>query len=100
MIAIFLKRLNKFQGNYLFSILKFKTNHFFFVCYIGGTPGVSHTEASRKVIDSKVYTLEDFVHQSEIDHLNMFTLVTFFKKSKIGLKVILNLTYFINIYLL
>lgn len=62
----------------------------------GGTPGVSHTEASRKGIDSKVYTLEDFVHQAEIDHLNMFTLVEFFKRSKIGQKVKYLIIYFIE----
>lgn len=55
--------------------------------YTGGTAGVTHTEASKKGVDSKVYTLEDFVHQTEIDHLNMFMLVEFFKKSKIGQKV-------------
>lgn len=54
---------------------------------LGGTPGVSHVEASHKGVDSKVYRLEDFVHQAEIDHLNMFLLVDFFKKSKIGQKV-------------
>ncbi|CAI6357961.1 unnamed protein product [Macrosiphum euphorbiae] len=54
---------------------------------LGGTPGVSHAEASRKGVDSKVYTLENFVHQAEIDHLNMFMLVDFFKKSKIGQKI-------------
>lgn len=52
---------------------------------LGGTPGVSHAEASR--IDSKIYTLEGFVHEAEIDHLNMFKLLDFFKKSKIGQKV-------------
>lgn len=62
----------------------------------GGTPGVSHTEASRKGIDSKVYTLEDFVHQAEIDHLNMFMLVEFFQRSKIGQKVIYLILYFIE----
>lgn len=61
---------------------------------LGGTPGVSHTEASHKGIDSKVYTLEDFVHQTEIDHLNMFMLVDFFKKSKIGQKVMYILMFF------
>lgn len=60
---------------------------FYFLYFIGGTPGVGHAESSRKGTDSKVYTLEDFVHQVEIDHLNMFTLVSFFKKSKIGQKV-------------
>lgn len=58
-----------------------------FIC-LGGTPGVSHVEASRKGVDSKVYSLPDFVHQAEIGHLNMFILVDFFKKSKIGQKVI------------
>lgn len=37
-----------------------------------------------------MYTLEDFVHQAGIDHLNLFTLVDFFKKSKIGVKVLNN----------
>lgn len=54
---------------------------------IGGSPGVSHAEANKKGIDSKVYTLEDFVHQAEIDHLNMFILVDFIKNSKICQKV-------------
>ncbi|XP_050438431.1 ATP-dependent DNA helicase DDX11 [Adelges cooleyi] len=57
------------------------------IVMLGGTPGVSHVEASRKGVDSKVYTLEDFVHQAEIDHLNMFILVDFFKRSKIGQKI-------------
>lgn len=38
-------------------------------------------------MDSKMYTLEDFVYQVGIDHLNLFRLVDFFKKSKIGMKV-------------
>lgn len=58
------------------------------LCIKGGTPGVSHTETSKIKVESKVYTLENFVHQAEIDHLNMFTLVDFFKRSKIGQKVI------------
>ncbi|XP_050526879.1 putative ATP-dependent RNA helicase DDX11-like protein 8 isoform X2 [Daktulosphaira vitifoliae] len=57
------------------------------IIMLGGTPGISHVEASRKGVDSKVYSLEDFVHQAEIDHLNMFVLVDFFKKSKIGQKI-------------
>lgn len=57
------------------------------MCFIGGTPGVSHIEASNKGIDSKVYTIEDFVHRAEIDHLNMFILVDFVQKSKITHKV-------------
>lgn len=68
----------------------------FIYFFIGGTPGVSHTEASRKGIDSKVYTLEDFVHQAEIDHLNMFMLVEFFQRSKIGQKVMNLIVYFIE----
>lgn len=59
-----------------------------FLCIKGGTPGVSHAETSKIKVESKVYTLENFVHQAEIDHLNMFTLVDFFKRSKIGQKVI------------
>lgn len=58
----------------------------------GGTPGVSHTEAGKKGVDSKVYTLEDFVHEAEIDHLNMFMLVDFIKNSKICQKVMYNKT--------
>lgn len=54
---------------------------------LGGTPGISHAEASLKGIDSKVYTLGDFEHNAEIDHLNMFKLVDFVKKSKITQKV-------------
>jgi len=67
---------------------------------VGGTPGVSHAEASRKGVDSKVYTLENFVHQAEIDHLNMFMLVDFFKRSKIGQKVIClpNMQLYPNVY--
>ncbi|VVC37628.1 Helicase-like, DEXD box c2 type,DEAD2,P-loop containing nucleoside triphosphate hydrolase,Helicase [Cinara cedri] len=55
---------------------------------LGGTPGESHVEACQKDMhDEKVYTLEDFVHEAEIDHLNMFTLVDFIKNSKICQKI-------------
>lgn len=65
--------------------------------FIGGTPGISHTEASHKGIDSKVYTIEDFVHQAEIDHLNMFILVDFVQKSKITHKVMCIIMYTVYI---
>lgn len=61
--------------------------------FIGGTPGVGHTEASYKGIKSKVYTIENFVHKTEIDHLNMFTLVDFVQKSKIAHKVLCIMLY-------
>lgn len=66
----------------------------------GGTPGVSHAEASKKAIDSKVYTLEDFVHQAEIDHLNMFMLVDFIKNSKICQKVMYSKTIYVLIFII
>lgn len=83
-------------GNVAINILLHCFDNVWSFSYIeGGTPGVSHAEASRKGVDSKVYTLENFVHQAEIDHLNMFMLVDFFKKSKIGQKVI----FLLNIYM-
>jgi len=76
-------------GNVAINILSHYFNNILsFSCIKGGTPGVSYTENSRIKVESKVYTLENFVHQAEIDHLNMFTLVDFFKRSKIGQKVI------------
>lgn len=45
-------------------------------------------ESSRKGIDTKIYTLVDFVHAAEIDNYNLYKLLNFCQKSKITQKVI------------
>nr|CAD7392056.1 unnamed protein product [Timema cristinae] len=54
---------------------------------IGGKPGCNPIESSRKGVDTKLYTLTDFVLSAEIDNLNIYKLLRFCQKSKIAQKL-------------
>lgn len=53
----------------------------------GGKSGCNPMDSNRKGIDSKVYTLADFVHAAEIDNFNLFKILNFCKRSKLTHKV-------------
>lgn len=44
-------------------------------------------DSSHKGMDSKVYTLADFVHAAEIDNFNFYKILNFCKRSKLTHKV-------------
>jgi len=53
----------------------------------GGKPGCSPVDSSVKGVDTKLYTLADFVLSAEIDNMNLYKLLQFCQKSKIAHKV-------------
>nr|CAD7598697.1 unnamed protein product [Timema genevievae] len=54
---------------------------------LGGKPGCNPIESSHKGVDTKLYTLTDFVLSAEIDNLNIYKLLHFCQKSKIAQKL-------------
>jgi len=57
------------------------------VLFLGGKPGCSPVESSMKCVDTKLYTLADFVLSAEIDNINLYKLLEFCEKSRIAHKV-------------
>ncbi|KAK7604095.1 hypothetical protein V9T40_004368 [Parthenolecanium corni] len=57
------------------------------ISIIGGKSGCNPMDSNRKGIDSKVYTLADFVHAAEIDNFNLFKILNFCKRSKLTHKL-------------
>jgi chromosome transmission fidelity protein 1 len=53
----------------------------------GGKPGCSPVDSSMKGVDTKLYTLAEFVLSAEIDNLNLYKLLEFCEKSKMAHKV-------------
>lgn len=53
----------------------------------GGKPGCSPVDSSLKGVDTKLYTLAEFVLSAEIDNMNLYKLVKFCDSSKIAQKV-------------
>lgn len=58
-----------------------------FVLLLGGKPGCSPVESSMKCVDTKLYTLAEFVLSAEIDNINLYKLLEFCEKSRIAHKV-------------
>ncbi|PNF28755.1 ATP-dependent DNA helicase DDX11 [Cryptotermes secundus] len=54
---------------------------------LGGKPGCSPVESSIKVVDTKMYTLAEFVLSAEIDNINLYKLLEFCQRSKIAHKL-------------
>lgn len=54
---------------------------------LGGKAGSNPDEAAGKILESKIFTLPDFVLSSEIDNLNLFKILEFCKYSKISHKL-------------
>ncbi|KAJ9588736.1 hypothetical protein L9F63_017971 [Diploptera punctata] len=54
---------------------------------LGGKPGCSPVESSLKGVDTKLYTLADFVLSCEIDNMNIYKLLEFCQNSKIAHKL-------------
>jgi hypothetical protein len=53
----------------------------------GGKPGCSPVESSMKCVDTKLYTLADFLLSAEIDNINLYMLLEFCEKSRVAHKV-------------
>ncbi|XP_021933898.1 ATP-dependent DNA helicase DDX11 isoform X2 [Zootermopsis nevadensis] len=54
---------------------------------LGGKPGCSPVDSSLKGVDTKLYTLAEFVLSAEIDNMNLYKLVKFCDSSKIAQKL-------------
>ena len=57
------------------------------ILLLGGKPGCSPVESSMKCVDTKLYTLADFLLSAEIDNINLYKLLEFCEKSRITHKV-------------
>lgn len=57
------------------------------ILLLGGKPGCSPVESSMKCVDTKLYTLADFLLSAEIDNINLYKLLEFCEKSRIAHKV-------------
>jgi hypothetical protein len=57
------------------------------ILLLGGKPGCSPIESSMKCVDTKLYTLADFMLSAEIDNINVYKLLEFCEKSRIAHKV-------------
>ncbi|XP_065202076.1 ATP-dependent DNA helicase DDX11 [Planococcus citri] len=57
------------------------------ISIIGGKGGCNPAEGSGKTIDTKIYTLVEFVHVVEIDNYNLYKLLNFCQKSKLTRKL-------------
>ncbi|XP_067011549.2 ATP-dependent DNA helicase DDX11 isoform X2 [Anabrus simplex] len=58
-----------------------------FIQMLGGKPDCNPTDSSRKGVDTKLYTLSDFVLTAEIDNLNLYNLLAFSQRSRITQKL-------------
>jgi len=57
------------------------------ILLLGGKPGCSPVESSMRCVDTKLYTLADFLLSTEIDNINLYKLLEFCEKSRITHKV-------------
>jgi hypothetical protein len=57
------------------------------ILLLGGKPGCSPVDSSLKCVDTKLYTLAEFVLSTEIDNINLYKLLEFCEKSRIAHKV-------------
>lgn len=58
-----------------------------FIKIAGGKPGCGSEESSNTIIDSRLYSINDFVTFAQIDTFNLFKLVNFCSQSKIMQKI-------------
>lgn len=64
-----------------------KSHGILFILLPGGKPGCSPVDSSIKGVDTKLYTLAEFVLSAEIDNINLYKLLEFCQSSKIAQKV-------------
>ncbi|PSN32822.1 ATP-dependent DNA helicase DDX11 [Blattella germanica] len=70
-----------------FSASNLLTIHKLLPLLTGGKPGCNPVESSLKGIDTKLYTLADFVLTAEIDNMNLYKLIQFCHNSKLAHKL-------------
>lgn len=68
---------------------------FIIIFSLGGKPGCGSGEASNTVINSKMFTINDFITTAQIDPFNLFKLINFCHLSKIMHKVLSSFTYIV-----
>jgi len=66
---------------------EYKQGTVLLLLFLGGKPGCSPVESSMKCVDTKLYTLAEFVLSAEIDNINLYKLLEFCEKSRIAHKV-------------
>jgi chromosome transmission fidelity protein 1 len=66
---------------------EYKQGTVLLILLLGGKPGCSPIESSMKCVDTKLYTLADFMLSAEIDNINVYKLLEFCEKSRIAHKV-------------
>jgi len=66
---------------------EYKRGTVFLILLLGGKPGCSPVESSMKCVDTKLYSLADFLLSAEIDNINLYKLLEFCEKSRIAHKV-------------